>query len=206
MRRWLKGALIALAVWLAQCTGASAQAPESEQSEAARWLAVAFVAEAGWADPKHAKAEADHRAIFHVLRRRWGQMRRRWPKIYPRFVDVLQAYVAAFDPRTEKGQRVRWLLALVQHDDLELPPASWPEANARWDVHRPWWEAALERAEGCLAGRRCPDPYRGRALHWGGAMDAPRGCMRELPNPGLTFNTFYAVDTQCARTRNRRKR
>ena len=169
--------------------------------QARRLLAVAFVAEAGWAPPRRPKAEADHRAIFHVLKNRWRNMRKRWPKKYGEFSSVVQVYVAAMDPRTKKGGRVRWLLALsTPGAGADGPPAGWPVAHARWARHRVWWRDALERAERCLYGGRCRDPYRGKALHWGGAMDPPRGCMVELPNVG-TYNTFYAVDTTCRRRR-----
>ncbi len=173
---------------------------EERGADTTRWLAVAFVAEAGWADPKHQKAEADHRAIFHVLKRRWSRLRKRWPKRFERFVDVLKNYVAALDPRTTKGTRVRWLHALHGHMDMTVAPAGWPQERARWSVHREWWKAALLRARRCTSGRECRDPYRGRALHWGGAMDVPRGCMVELPNAG-TFNTFYRLDRDCRRRR-----
>ncbi len=166
-----------------------------------RWLAVAFIAEAGWADRKRRKAEADHRGVFHVLRGRFTRMNRRLPKRYPTFLSVVQGYVAAFDTRTPKGGRVRWLLALA-FGGRTGEPAGWP-ADVRWDVHQRWWEATLERAGRCLAGR-CKDPYRGKARHWGGAMDSPQGCMRELPNVG-TYNTFYSVDLECRRRVMRRK-
>ena len=160
------------------------------------------MAEAGWGGPGHPKGRADHRAIFHVLKNRWPRMRNQHPRRFPRFLDVVQNYVAAMDPRTPKGGRVRWLLALQEHQRLDTPPTGWPEQKARWKVHRGLWEQALERAQRCLHGRGCGDPYAGRALHWGGAMDKPKGCMVELPNVG-TNNTFYGIDPECQRRRRR---
>lgn len=198
MRLVLAALLVAL--W---CSPGLAQVPEDQRTEAtARWLAVAFVAEAGWADPRHREAAKDHRAIFHVLRKRWPQMAKRWPKRFPTFLSVIQVYVAAFDSRTPKAGRVRWLLALSEPGRPPGPPRGWPAERARWEHHRVWWAEALERANRCLRGERCRDPYRGRALHWGGAMDPPSGCMVKLPDAG-TLNTFYGVDADCRRRRNR---
>ena len=181
--------------------------PETERTgETQAALAMAFVAEAGWADPKNPEAKADHRAIYHVLLNRWPALSKRYPERYERFVDVVRAYVAALDPRTEKGRRVRWLRALSAGEyGIGAPPTGWPVEHARWDVHRVWWEQALARAKDCMHGRRCQDPYGGRALHWGGAMDRPRGCMVRLPNRG-TLNTFYAVDSKCRRRRERHRK
>jgi hypothetical protein len=204
----IKKALITLSLGLGLAVTWPLQAREDGQWLGAekRWLAVAFVAEAGWADPGHRKAEADHRAIFHVLKRRWQRMKRRWPSRYGQFVTVVQAYVAAMDPRTAKRGRVRWLLALAQQSPQDtVPPAGWPISRARWSRHRQWWGQALERAEGCLQGRRCRDPYLGRAYHWGGDMDLPRRCMVELPNAG-TYNTFYTVSAACKRRQWARRR
>lgn len=194
---------LVLAALLCSSTATAQGLPDSEHTdETVRWLAVGFIAEAGWADPKHAKAEKDHRAIFHVLRRRWPVMQKRRPDRYAHFVNVVQGYVAAFDPRTEKGQRVRWLLSL-QGRDPDAEPAGWPRDKANWNVHRVWWRQALERAENCIRGRRCRDPYP-RAWHWGGDMDVPKRCMVELPNVG-TFNTFYGLDHDCRRDAIRRR-
>jgi hypothetical protein len=184
---------------LASAARAEGLPPDQQTEEAIRWLAVAFVAEAGWAPPDRPKAKADHRGIFHVLKKRWPRLRRRWPKRYASFVDVVQGYVAAMDPRTEKGGRVRWLLQLEL--GREDAPRGWP-GRANWERHRVWWKAAVRRSRNCIEGRRCPDPYRGQALHWGGGMDSPQGCMVKLPNAG-TLNTFYAVDRGCKRRRRR---
>jgi len=171
--------------------------PEERTAETRRWLAVAMVAEAGWAPPDRPKAAADHRAIFHVLKNRWPRLRKRWPKLYPHFADVVQGYVAAFDPRTEKGGRVRWLLRL--RPGIVEAPVGWP-GRANWKRHRVWWEAVVQRAGDCMEGRRCRDPYRGQALHWGATFDAPRGCMVPLPNAG-TLNVFYTVSMECKKKR-----
>ena len=192
---------LTLALVLLWSSAASASGlPESERTaEAKRWLAVAFIAEAGWADPKHAQAEADHRGIYHVLRRRWQRLKKRFPKLT--FVKMVQNYVAAFDSRTEKAGRVRWLLSLQPGSDRE--PAGWPAHKAKWSVHRVWWEQAQERAARCIDGGRCRDPYP-HAWHWGGDMDIPRACMVELRNVG-TLNTFYSIDMDCRRKAIRRK-
>lgn len=167
--------------------------PEAERTaEAKRWLAVAFIAEAGWADPKHAQAKADHRGIYHVLKRRWQRRHKQVPKL--RFIRAVQNYVAAFDPRTAKGGRVRWLLSL--QPGRVAPPAGWPP-KLNWPKHQVWWVQAQERAARCIDGGRCPDPYP-LAWHWGGDMDSPSSCMIELPNVG-TYNTFYNLDLPCMR-------
>lgn len=168
---------------------------EHRTDEVSTWLAVAFIAEAGWADPKHAKGEADHRAIYHVLR--W-----RWLNVFPEkdFVKVISSYVAAFDPRGSKGTRVRWLVSLIGKEP-GAAPVGWPHEKASWELHRKWWLQAQARAKRCMAGR-CADPYKGMARHWGGGMDVPSVCMRPLPNAG-TFNTFFSVDYACVRERRR---
>lgn len=193
-----------LTLVLLWCSGtACAQwLPDTERDdETIRWLAVAFIAEAGWADPKHAQAEADHRGIYHVLRRRWQRLQRRYSKLT--FLKMVQTYVAAFDYRTEKAGRVRWLLSL-RSKDPNAEPAGWPRQKASWEVHRVWWLAALERARHCVEGSRlkCRDPYP-RAWHWGGDMDIPKGCMVKLCNVG-TFNTFYSIDRACRHARGQR--
>ena len=178
--------------------------PETERTDDTKlWLAVAFVAEAGWAGQNKPKAEADHRGIFHVLKNRWPRLKRRFPKRFPRYVDVVQAYVAALDPRT-KGKRVRWLLRMGL--DPTQAPAYWP-AKVKWSVHKPLWIRALQRAQDCLAGTpgKCRDPYKGKALHWGGEMDRPTECMVLLPNAG-TYNDFYGVDTECTRDRRQKRK
>jgi hypothetical protein len=186
-----------LLVFLAVCSSAGAQVPESERTpDTERWLGVAFVAEAGWGDARHRGAIKDHKAIFHVLRGRWERARE------GTFLNLVKGYVAAFDPRTPKSGRVRWLLALAD-SDASGPPEGWPQHKASWDRHRVWWAEAMQRARDCLRGVRCKDPYNGRARHWGGRMDKPSSCMRPLPNAG-TYNTFYSVDLKCARQRRRR--
>ncbi len=191
----------AIAFVLLFSSSARADIPAEERTpETRRWLAVAMVAEAGWAPPNKPRAEADHRAIFHVLALRWPRLQKRWPKRYDSFLSVVRAYVAAMDPRTERGGRVRWLLRL--EPDMVEAPTGWPD-RANWRRHRVWWERVVERAGNCLEGVKCPDPYRGQALHWGGAMDSPQGCMVQLENAG-TLNTFYTVDMDCKRRRRRK--
>ena len=188
---------LVFATLLSASTATAQGLPESERTaETKWWLAVGFIAEAGWADPKHEEAKNDHKAIFHVLRRRWPVMRKRRPKRYARFVDVVQSYVAAFDGRTEKGQRVRWLLSL-QGRDPDVEPAGWPSHKAKWSIHRKWWREALERADNCMHGSQCEDLYP-TAWHWGGDMDVPKRCMVKLDNRG-TLNTFYGINMECRR-------
>lgn len=182
-------ALVGVPSW-----GLHAQVPASENNDdTARWLAVAFIAEAGWL------AEKDHRGIFHVMRKRWPKLRKRFPKQYPRFVDVIHEYVAAFDSRTKRA-RTRWLLSLHGRPQHEAP-AGWP-SNVSWPRHLRYWRAAVRRAHNCLDGIACRDPYP-RSLHWGGDMDKPQGCMVKLDNVG-TDNTFYRVDLDCKRSSLRR--
>lgn len=201
----MKRQTLSLAAVVMFVTGASAQDPLKQDPPIVRLLAMAFVAEAGWADHRHKKAKRDHRAIFHVLKRRWSRMRDRYPTVYPRFDDMVRSYVAALDPRTKKGWRVRWLQSLSSpHRKSGEAPVGWP-ARLSWPAHRVWWLQAQERARNCLAGQRCPDPYRGRALHFGGDMDVPSECLVELANRG-TYNTFYAVDMDCRRRVLRRRR
>ena len=194
--------LVAIALILTCSSTAHANAlPEDQRTnDTARWLAVAFVAEAGWAPPRKPEAEADHRAVYHVLKRRWSF---RVERGYKRpFVYMVQHYIAAFDPRTEKAGRVRWLLSLSTGEDHT--PVGWP-VKLSWEAHKPFWLAAQARAHRCIAGK-CADPYKGKALHWGSDHDRPTTCMVLLPNAG-TLNRFYAVDTKCTRRvrRNRAK-
>lgn len=184
--------IVTLMLWSSAARGADL--PEAERTEdAKRWLAVAFIAEAGW------KAEVDHRGIYHVIKRRWQRRVKVKPKL--RFVRSVQLYVAAFDPRTEQGGRVQWLLSL--QPGREAPPAGWPK-KLSWPKYRVWWKAAQERATRCIDGGRCKDPYP-RAWHWGGTIDAPSECMIALPNVG-TYNTFYDLDLACRRKSIRKRR
>ena len=188
---------LALVMW-ASVAHAQGLPEEDRDPDTVRWLA--FVAEAGWAPPERPKGEVDHRAIFHALANRWPQLQRRNARYFARFKAVVRSYVAAMDPRTEKGARVRWLLRLLRlHPGIIKAPLGWPD-RANWAKHRVWWEAAVARAEACMAGRDCPDPYEGRALHWGSTADGPQGCMVALPNAG-TLNVFYRVSMECKRRR-----
>lgn len=184
-------AFCALLLWPSTVCGYNL--PEAQRTaDAKRWLAVAFIAEAGWADPKHVKAKKDHRGFYHVLKRRWRARVKNQPKWT--FTLQVQHYVAAFDPRTKKGTRVRWLLSLQPGSSRE--PAGWPQ-KASWSRHSVWWVAAQERAARCIDGGHCPDPYP-QAWHWGGFVDIPRECMIPLTNVG-TYNTFYAINIPCRR-------
>ena len=185
--------LAALLLWTS--TAHAVELPESQRTDdAKRWLAVAFIAEAGWANERHQDAKADHRAIFHVLARRWARVVEHHPRLT--FERMIQNYVAAFDSRTVKGTRVRWLLSLQPGRAQE--PAGWPQ-HLSWPRHRVWWVQAQERAARCIDGGACRNPYP-KAEHWGGRMDIPKGCMVELPNVG-TYNTFYRLDWDCIRRR-----
>lgn len=190
------GAFIVLALI---ASVASAQpVPLAERSEVvARWVAAAFIAEAGWADPEHPDQARDHRAIFYVMKRRWLKQRKRWPD--RTFLDVVRDYVAAFDRRTT-GPRSEWLRSLAERDAASdgVEPDSWPSKRARWSVHAVWWAEAVERARGCLRGRGCVDPYAGESpVHWGGKMDRPPKCTRPLPQRD-TANVFYVRIPGCS--------
>ena len=191
---------LALVMW-ASVAHAQGLPEEDRDPDTVRWLAVAFVAEAGWAPPERPKGEVDHRAIFHALANRWPQLQRRNARYFARFKAVVRSYVAAMDPRTEKGARVRWLLRL--RPGMIKAPMGWPD-RARWDVHRVLWDAVVARAQRCVDGVDCADPYKGKAYHWGSTADGPQGCMVALPNAG-TLNTYYFVDMDCKRRRRRRK-
>lgn len=186
--------LIFLTAFLVSVQAVAHGLPIEERTDATkRWLAVAMVAEAGW------EAEADHRGIFHALKNRFRRLTRRFPKRYPTYLSVVRAYVAAFDPRTKKGGRVRWLMALTQPGRPPGPPKGWPVDRARWDRHTHLWGNVRRLAAQCVDGGRCRDPYKGQAVHWGGAgLDKPQGCMVALPNAG-TRNVFYRVDRDCKR-------
>lgn len=181
--KWL-ALVLALAV-----PGTAFALPESDRTpETKRLLAAAMVAEAGW------HADADHRGIFHVIRKRYVELKK-----FESFADQLRAYVAVFDPRTKLEGRTVWLRSLARDDPIG-PPEGWPD-GASWKRHRLRWARVLERASRCIDGRDCDDPYRGRARHWGGVgIDHPQGCMVALPRRG-TRNVFYAIDWACKRRR-----
>ncbi|MGW8286342.1 MAG: hypothetical protein ACWGPR_11560 [Candidatus Deferrimicrobiaceae bacterium] len=144
------------------------------------WLARAFIAEADW------QAERDHVAIAYVLARRWRRAVARCPTL--QFVDVVRNYCAGLgDWKRSLTPRQLWVRALSR--GLEQPD-HWPP-KASWAAHVGYWRAALRRAERWQLGELA-DPCRGRALHWGGKMDDPRGRMKRV-DCGDTANIFYAL-------------
>ncbi|MDD9934309.1 MAG: hypothetical protein OXT09_11940 [Myxococcales bacterium] len=144
------------------------------------WLARAMVAEAGWLH------ERDHVAIAYVLARRWKRVTERYPTM--RFLDVIRNYCAGLGGfRRSLTPRQTWLRSL-------WPDASQPEGWPRkvsWRRHAPLWRATFERA-GDFARGELRDPCRGRAWHWGGTIDSPRGRMAAI-DCGETANTFYRL-------------
>jgi hypothetical protein len=144
------------------------------------WLSRAMVAEAGW------RAERDHVAIAYVLSRRYRRARERWPGL--RFVDMIRSYCAGLGGfQRSLTPRQVWLRAL-QPDATE--PEGWPLGIA-WSRHLPLWRAAFKRSEAWSRGL-LRDPCGGRAWHWGGTIDFPRGRMVET-DCGSTQNTFYSL-------------
>jgi hypothetical protein len=139
-----------------------------------------MVAEAGW------KSARDHAAIAHVLARRYRRMVERYQSF--RFVDVVRSYCAGLGGMTRSlTRRQLWVRELLP-DGSE--PQGWP-SHASWRVHAPLWRAALERADRFARGE-LRDPCRGRAWHWGGTIDSPRGRMEPV-DCGETENTFYRL-------------
>jgi len=144
------------------------------------WLARAMVAEAGW------HAENDHIAIAYVLARRWRMLTERWPQL--RFIDVIRNYCSGLGSyRRELTQRQKWLRSLSWND---LVPESWP-AGVSWQRYLRYWQSVLERSDRWSKGD-LKDPCRGRAWHWGGTIDTPRGRMVAV-DCGTTENTFYRI-------------
>lgn len=144
------------------------------------WLARAMVAEAGWT------AELDHAAIAHVLARRWKRLAERWPTM--RFLDVVRKYCSGLGGfHRDLTLRQRWVREL---QPIGEEPEGWPR-HASWSRHRPLWRAALARSASFAEGE-LRDPCRGKAVHWGGTIDSPRGRMVAI-DCGETQNTFYAL-------------
>lgn len=144
------------------------------------WLARAMVAEAGW------QSERDHIAIAYVLARRWRRLIERWPAL--RFMDIIRNYCAGLGGyRREPTQRQRWLRELNWND---LKPVNWPK-KVSWVHHLSKWRSILGLSDKWSKGE-IADPCRGRAWHWGGIIDTPRGRMVPI-NCGETHNTFYTI-------------
>jgi hypothetical protein len=175
--RILSGALL---LWSSSAQ-ARAPLPDSQwNSQTHVWLARAMVAEAGWL------AERDHVAIAYVLARRWRNMSERWPTT--RFIDVVRRYCAGLgDYHSSFTRRQLWIRALSP-DIAE--PEGWP-AQVSWRRHSMLWRDALVRSAE-WAGGILRDPCRGRAEHWGGTIDSPRGRMVPV-DCGETENTFYRL-------------
>ena len=183
-------------VFLAASVALARPLPERDRTaETERWLAAAMVAEAGWL------AEADHRAIYHVLRRQYRARSARG--IDGSFLDTVRRYAAAFDGRTTRARSV-WVRSLAEGFHDHADPDGWPD-GVSWKSHRKLWAAVRRRAWACMRGAACRDPYRGRATHWGGTKDPPRGCMVALVSRD-TINTFYGVDAACVRRRMKARR
>lgn len=176
--------IAALALVLAS-SSVSAKRPAPLPSEqwtprAHLWLSRGLVAEAGW------NAERDHVAIAYVLARRWKARAKRYS--YIRFVDIVRAYCTGLEPALHSPTlRQRWLRSLSFN--FEQPDA-WPR-KASWKRHLPLWKAAVYRSEQWARGE-LRDPCRGKAWHWGGAMDLPKERMVPV-DCGDTSNTFYGL-------------
>lgn len=177
-RTWVLTLAIPCATVLAE--NSSAPLPRWGE-ETKTWLARAMVAEAGW------EAERDHVAIAYVLLRKWRTIKRSSPDV--RLIHIIRGYCAGLEPgRRELTNRQRWLRSLSM-DMLE--PDGWPKSRARWSAHKKLWAAALKRAELVYRGE-LRDPCRGKAWHWGGAMDPRKGKMYVV-DCGETLNTFYGI-------------
>ena len=180
----MKKYILSCAMLLVTTTvGAQPPVPRHEWSPQTHlWLARAMVAEAGW------KAERDHVAIAYVLVRRWRRMTQRLSRF--RFVDVIRNYCAGLgDYRRSMTPRQRWVRDLWA-DAVE--PEGWPRSRASWKNHAPLWRATLERSARWGRGE-LSDPCRGKAWHWGGVIDSPRGRMVAV-DCGRTRNTFYRLE------------
>lgn len=154
--------------------------PEQFTSEAHVWLARAMIAEAGW------RAKKDHVGMAYVLARRWKRATERWPTM--RFVDVIRNYCAGLGSfRRSLTARQEWLRGL---DFNVRKPDAWPK-RASWKRHGRFWADTLERSHAWAQGE-LRDPCRGRAWHWGGVIDSPRGRMVAI-DCGGTRNTFYGM-------------
>ena len=150
------------------------------------WLSRAMVAEAGW------HATNDHIAIAYVLARRWRRLAERWPAL--RFIDVIRNYCAGLGSyRRELTPRQRWLRSLSWND---LVPENWP-SGIPWQRHLRYWQSILERSDRWSKGD-LKDPCRGRAWHWGGTIDTPRGRMVPV-DCGTTQNTFYRISAEASK-------
>jgi hypothetical protein len=130
-------------------------------------LAQAVVGEAGW------KPAVDHDVIPWLLYARWRH-------IGGGFDAVIHQYCKALS-----GSRP-WLLEL---DAEGTQPANWP-TKASWAHHKPKWLKIRARigdwAHGKVANP-CP-----RAVHFGGAMDAPSRAMVPARCAG-SVNRFWDV-------------
>ncbi len=141
-------------------------------------LAVAriFVAEAGWS------SEADHRAIFQVIRNIQGSG------------TLLQAARRA-SPRTTGtrppiNRRGCWVSTLL---DSDTKPAGWGE-KIHWQPYVQRWRSVRSLAARLVSGHPVQSPCKGEPVAWGGAMDdwlaIRRGLIRI--DCGATLNRFWA--------------
>ncbi|MGD8860224.1 MAG: hypothetical protein PVI30_09430 [Myxococcales bacterium] len=173
--------VVGATLWVTSTAAARPPVPaEQWTSDARLWLARAMIAEAGWRAPR------DHAAIAHVLARRWRRVVERYETI--RFVDVIRNYCSGLGGLSRSPtRRQRWVRRLWPDGSR---PEGWPD-YASWDRHAPLWRHTLARADRFGRGE-LRDPCRGRAWHWGGTIDSPRGRMQPV-NCGDTQNTFYGL-------------
>ena len=148
-------------------------------------LAQMCVAEIGWArGPQHLDECQVMWTINNERAERWAAQERPWPAADSLW-DVTWLYNSAFkcEGRTCDTPRMQWVRNL-NADATE--PVGWPR-GVLWAApqHRGVWLRTLKRARWWLDNGR-PWPKRvGKdcqrtAVHYGGNMDKPRACWREV--------------------------
>lgn len=160
-------------------------------------LAQMCVAEIGFArGPRH----LDECQVMWVLNNqraeRWAAQQRPWPAA-DTLRDVTWLYNSAFRcaGRPCDTPRMKWVRQLNAE---ATQPLGWP-STVVWgaDAHRGVWMRTMQRAKDWLAAgkpwpARVGKDCRNSAVHYGGPMDQPRACWREVSCGPSTRQRYWS--------------
>lgn len=162
-RSFIKRVLVSCGALMLMCYGGAYAQQSAAVDGDSLALSRACYIESGW-------RESDCAALAHVIARRAE-------RAGATFGQMLLAYSAldADNPRAAEVRGYPW-------GDIDGKPAAF---NRRW--------AKLRAYVTRVAAGDVRDPCGGRATHWGGTTDMPRGRMVPVHCATPTVNTFYRV-------------
>lgn len=127
----------------------------------------------------------------------WHTHRRRAAAAGVPIVDMIRSYDSGFN--VELSPQSRWKMNVTQECE---EPVGWPiKLEGQWSSYVRRCRRLYADAEAFLQGK-LPDPTRGRAWHFGGAMDSPKPGMVLLHVPGAA-NRFYGRTLEASKAAGR---